>query len=122
MEAITNYDGGITTTPRTVVRPSTVQELQELLRDTDRYPSPVRAMGSFHSLTPCPTSTGTVVRMDRMRRVIHIDTDEMTVTAEAGIQLREVAAALRKRGLQFLLNIEIGNATLGSLACCHSKD
>src|SRR5204863_8780786 len=37
-------------------------------------------------------------------------------------QLGEVAAALRKRGLQFLLDIEIWNATLGSLVCCHSKD
>ena len=29
---------------------------------------------------------------------------------------------LREQKLQFLLNIEIGNLTLGSAACCHTKD
>jgi FAD/FMN-containing dehydrogenase len=34
----------------------------------------------------------------------------------------EAAAELRKQNLQFVLNIEIGNMTLGSAACCHTKD
>ena len=29
---------------------------------------------------------------------------------------------LRKQKLQFMLNIEIGNITLGSAACCQTKD
>ena len=121
-DPITNYDGGITTNPARLVTPRNVQELQEILRDAEQYPGPVRAMGSFHSLTPCPATDGTVVRMERIREVIEIDTNAMTVTAEAGIQLGELAKALRKRGFQLILNIEIGNATIGSLACCHSKD
>lgn len=121
-QTITNYDGGITTSPRTVVTPASVAELQAVLRDIERYPSPVRAMGSFHSLTPCPSSTGTVVRLSRMSRILTVDRQGLTVTAQAGIQLADAAAELRKHGLQFHLNIEIGNATLGSLACCHSKD
>jgi FAD/FMN-containing dehydrogenase len=119
---ITNYDGGIVTAPAQVLVPGNVQELQAILRDTDRYPSPLRAMGSFHSLTPCPASTGTVVRMERINRVVAIDRQAMTVTAEAGLQIGRLAVVLRKEGLQLLLNIEIGNATVGSLACCHSKD
>src|SRR5437764_783837 len=119
---ITNCDGGVATSPRVVAVPENVQQLQSILRDPDRFPSPVRAMGTFHSLTPCPASTGTVVRMNRMTRILDIDTNDMTMTAEAGLQLGVAAAELRRRGLQFVLNIEIGNATLGSLACCHSKD
>ncbi len=119
---ITNYDGGIATTPQHVVTPKNVEELRCVLRDVDRYPGPVRPMGSFHSLTPCPASTGTVVRMERLNQVLQIDTDAMTVTAEAGLQMGQLAAVLREQGLQMLLNIEIGNATLGSLACSHSKD
>ena len=120
--AITNYDGGLVTTPQQVVTPESVPELQAIVRDSVAYPSPLRAMGSFHSLTPCPASTGTVVRMEGISRVLRIDRDAMTVTAEAGLQIGQLATALRKEGLQLLLNIEIGNATLGSLACCHSKD
>src|SRR5579872_657433 len=87
---ITNYDGGISTTPEQVPTPESVQVLQAVLRDQDRYPSPLRAMGSFHSLTPCPASTGTVVRMDRLNRVLDIDTEAMTVTAEAGLQIGQL--------------------------------
>ena len=46
----------------------------------------------------------------------------MTFTAQAGLEMIEAAEALRKLKLQFILNIEIGNMTLGSAACCHTKD
>lgn len=119
---LVNYDGSIATTPRQLVFPETVGEIQAVLRDSTRYPSPVRAMGSHHSLTPCAVSDGTVVNMSRMTRVVKIDKSAQTITAEAGLQYIDAAKALRKEGLQFLLNIEIGNMTLGSAACCHSKD
>jgi FAD/FMN-containing dehydrogenase len=120
--SITNYDGGITTTPQQHIHPKTVQELQEILRDTQKYPSPVRAMGSNHSLTPCAASTGTIVSMDGFTKIVKIDTEKKTLTAQAGLQLVDAAAAIRKKGLQFMLNIEIGNITLGSAACCQTKD
>ena len=41
---------------------------------------------------------------------------------KAGLQFIEASKALRAQGLQFMTNIEIGNMTLGSAACCHSKD
>jgi FAD/FMN-containing dehydrogenase len=119
---ITNYDGGIVTSPQEYVHPSSVEELQAILRQTDRYPSPVRAMGSNHSLTPCAASTGTIVSMDKFTKIVKIDTTKMTITAQAGLQLVDAAAALRKKKLQFMLNIEIGNITLGSAACCQTKD
>src|SRR5688572_29735912 len=121
-QSITNYDGGIVTTPHQIVRPTTVEQIQEIMRDTAKYPSPVRAMGSHHSLTPCASSTGTIVDMDGLTKVLRIDAEAMTITAQAGVQLVDAAAALRKLNLQFMLNIEIGNITLGSAACCQTKD
>jgi len=122
MATLTNYDGSISVTPRQLVHPTTVAEIQAVLKDRAKYPSPVRAMGSHHSLTPCAVSEGTVIDMSRMTRVIKIDRDRQTMTAEAGLQYIDAATALRKEKLQFHLNIEIGNMTLGSAACCHTKD
>jgi FAD/FMN-containing dehydrogenase len=65
---IANYNGGVVTVPQKVVRPESVEELQAILRDTERFPSPVRAMGSFHSLTPCASSSGTIVRMSGLKK------------------------------------------------------
>jgi FAD/FMN-containing dehydrogenase len=122
MATITNYDGSITTTPQKVVQPKTVEEIQAILTQPDNFPSPVRAMGSFHSLTPCASSTGTVVDMTAMKKIVKIDAEALTFTAQAGLEMIEANRALRKQGLQFMLNIEIGNLTVGSAACCHTKD
>lgn len=121
-KAITNYDGSITITPQQIVHPQTVEEIQAVMRDPSRYPSPVRGMGSFHSLTPCPASNGTIINMTRMTKVINIDKANNSFTAQAGLQFIKASDALRDQDLQFHTNIEIGNMTLGSAACCHSKD
>lgn len=120
--ALTNYDGSITAHPAQLVFPTTVAEIQEVMKDKARFPTPVRAMGSHHSLTPCAASDGTVINMSKMTRVLRIDEQAQTITAEAGLQYIDAANELRKKNLQFILNIEIGNLTLGSAACCHTKD
>jgi hypothetical protein len=122
MNTIVNYDGGITTCPNQLAFPTTVAEIPSILRVRSRYPSPVCAKGSYHSLAPCVSSEGTIIDMTRMKRILRIDTETMTLTAEAGLQFIDASKALRAKGLQFFTNIEIGNMTLGSAACCHSKD
>jgi FAD/FMN-containing dehydrogenase len=119
---ITNYDGGVVTVPQAVVRPESVEELRAILRDTARFPNPVRPMGSFHSLTPCAASSGTIVSMSGLKKIQALDPQHMTLTAQAGLQLVEAAEALQRHQLQMMLNIEIGNMTLGSAACCQTKD
>ena len=119
---VTNYDGGITSSPAQLLSPRSVTELVSILRDAARYPSPVRAMGSYHSLTPCVSSDGTIIDMSGMKRIVQIDREKMTLTAEAGLQIIEASRALRAQNLQLMTNIEIGNMTVGAAACCHSKD
>lgn len=119
---IVNYDGSLTTTPQQLIYPQTVQEIQAVLRDSATYPSPVRAKGSFHSLTPCVSSDGTIVDMSRMVQVVEIDAVSHVFTAQAGLQFIDASKALREHDLQFMTNIEIGNMTLGAAACCHTKD
>jgi len=119
---VVNYDGSITASPQQLVYPQTVEDIQAVLRDTATYPSPVRAMGSYHSLTPCASSDGTILNMTKMNQVISIDPTGLTFTAQSGLSILEASKALRAQKLQMMLNIEIGNMTLGSAACCHSKD
>jgi hypothetical protein len=119
---VVNYDGSITSSPQQLAYPATVQEIQAILRDTVGFPSPVRAMGNYHSLTPCASSDGTIVSLSKMAQVIGIDGTNQVFTAQAGLQMIDASKALRAQGLQLMLNIEIGNMTLGSAACCHSKD
>ena len=119
---VVNYDGSITASPQQLAYPETVEDLQAILRDPVAYPSPVRAMGNYHSLTPCASSSGTMVNMTKMAQVVGIDSTNLTFTAQAGMQTIDASIALRAQKLQMMLNIEIGNMTLGSASCCHSKD
>src|SRR6516165_11429410 len=104
---IVNYDGSITASPQQLVFPQSVEEIQAVMRDAGRYPGPVRAMGSHHSLTPCASSDGTVINMSRMTQDGAIDREKMTFTAQGGLQIIEASKALRTQGLQMMLNIEI---------------
>ena len=120
--SIVNYDGSITCSPQQVVIPTTVEQIQAVLRDTVNYPAPVRAKGTYHSLTPCASTDGTIIDMTEMAQLVSIDPNNLTITAQAGMQVIDVEKALRPHGLQLHTNIEIGNMRLGSAACCHSKD
>lgn len=119
--SVKNWFGGITSSPYAVVEVSSVEEIVRIMTDPQHYPTPVRAVGSNHSTTACGTADdGTVVVMRRMDRIIEIGTD--TVTVQAGALYIDVNEELRKRGLQFNVNVELGNLTIGSACCGGTKD
>ena len=116
-----NWFGDIRFHPTVVVRPTSEAELISIVKDTANYPSPVRAAGSNHSTTRCVVSQpGTTVDMKGMNRILQIGED--TVVAEAGALYIDVAKELQKHNLQFHINIELGNLTMGAAACTHTKD
>jgi FAD/FMN-containing dehydrogenase len=119
--SVTNWGGAIRHEPRVVVRPRTVEEIVAIVKDTDRHPSPIRAIGSNHSTTRCGVAdSGTIVDLSGMDRILAIGPD--TVTVQAGALQLDVALELERHGLQFAVNVEIGNMTLGSGACGATKD
>ena len=119
--SVTNWGGAIRHEPSVVVRPRTAEEIVAIVRDPDRHPSPIRAIGSNHSTTRCGVAdSGTIVDLSGMNRILEIG--PRTVTVEAGAQQLDVALALERHGLQFAVNVEIGNMTLGSGACGATKD
>lgn len=75
----------------------------------------------FPSTTPCGVAEhGTLIVMRPMNHILRIGPD--TVTAEAGVLCIDVAKELQKHNLQFFVNTEIGSLSMGSAACCGSKD
>jgi UDP-N-acetylenolpyruvoylglucosamine reductase len=116
-----NWFGNIVSSPQVVVEPRTVQELAAIMRDSKAYPSPVRAVGSNHSTTSCWVAEhGTLVVMRHLKRILNIGPE--TVTVEAGALYIDVAKELQRHQLQFYVNTEIGSLSIGSAACCGTKD
>ncbi len=118
---ITNWFGDLVSHPQAVAEASSAADVVNVLKNPAQYPSPVRAVGSNHSTAACAVvNGGTILKMSGMNRILDISNG--TVTAEAGALYIDVAQQLEKQNLQFYVNTEIGNLSVGSAACCGTKD
>ena len=117
---VTNWFGDLVSHPQVIVDANSVDDIVKVFKDPGRYPSPVRAVGSNHSTSPCGAADGgTLIRM-KMNRILNIGTD--TLTVEAGAIHIDMAQELEKHNLQFYVNTEIGRLSAGSAACAGTKD
>ena len=118
---VTNWFGDLVSHPQVVVEANCPEDIVAILKAPVKYPSPVRAIGSNHSTAPCGVvEGGTLIQMSKMNQIRQITGD--TVTAQAGAIYIDVAQELEKKNLQFYVNTEIGNLSMGSAACCGTKD
>lgn len=118
-----NWKGDLTYFPCVVAQAYSVDDIVRIVKDRERYPSPVRAAGSQHSTTLCiEANSGTIVDVTRMDKILAIDDHALTITMQPGVRYIDAAKALEKVGLAFHINFEIGNATVGSIACVGTKD
>ena len=118
---ITNWFGDLVSHPKVVVEAASVDDIIKVLKDSDHYPSPVRAVGSNHSTSPVGVAEGgTLIKMSKMNSILEIGAD--TVTVQAGAIAIDVAHELQKHGMQFYVNTEIGSLSVGSASCAGTKD
>ena len=90
---ITNWFGDLVSHPQVVVEAASVNDIVAVLKDPVRYPSPVRAVGSYHSTSPCGSADGgTIIKMSQMNQILNIAAD--TVTVQAGALYIDIAKAL----------------------------
>jgi FAD/FMN-containing dehydrogenase len=118
---VTNWFGDLVSHPQVLVEPNSVEELISIMKNPQKYPAPVRAVGSNHSTSPCGVADGgTLVKMTNMNRILSITGD--SVTAQAGALYIDIAHELENHQLQFYVNTEIGSLSVGSAACAGTKD
>jgi FAD/FMN-containing dehydrogenase len=75
-----NWGKDVYSSPAAVVAPESLEELIAIMKDKEKYPAPVRAVGSNHSTTRCGVADGgTMVVMTRFDKILEVA--ESTVTA-----------------------------------------
>ncbi|KHK01121.1 FAD-binding oxidoreductase [Desulfovibrio sp. TomC] len=87
--------------PSAVVRPSTVEQIQELLAfaQANRLPILPRGRGT-NTVGDCvPTAGGIVVSTARLNRILEIDADDFVAVVEPGVVTGDLQAALAKERL-----------------------
>jgi len=94
-----NWAGDQACRPAAIEHPATAAEVAEAIgraRDAGRV---VRVAGAGHSFTDAALTDGTLLRLDRMRRVLEVDSTSGLARVEAGISLNELSEALWTHGL-----------------------
>lgn len=85
----TNWSGQYSSKPAIYAIPEIPEDLQEIILNKEKFPSPVVAIGSGHSNSGCNVvNGGTAVYMKKFRQFSEPANDEITVGA--GLQLIEV--------------------------------
>jgi L-gulono-1,4-lactone dehydrogenase len=95
----TNWAGNQTATPASIEHPRTEEELVAIVRRAAEGGRKVKVVGSGHSFTDIALTDGHLVILDRYCDILQIDTTTYRVTAQAGVVLSDVNAALNLRGL-----------------------
>jgi hypothetical protein len=93
-EQVCNWAGNITFAARTLARPKSIAELQELVRAARK----VRVLGSGHSFNAIADTDDTLISLRDLPRRIEIDIPAQTVTIDGGAMYAEVAPALHAAG------------------------
>lgn len=103
-----------TPTGPAITRPANLKELMQILNPSSRFTGPFRPMGANSASTDCnASSTGTVIDMTGMDRILNIDSYNDTVTVQAGVRIGVLADALSQQGLELAGSHDLMERTVG---------
>ncbi|WP_438012659.1 D-arabinono-1,4-lactone oxidase [Psychrobacter raelei] len=94
-----NWSGYVTATPEQKLSPSSVEALQEIIKQARIHKKRVRVTGAAHSFSGCAKPEEIAVSLHNMRGIISVDKPNKQVTLHAGTYLHEIGPALAKHGL-----------------------
>ncbi|MCH9847590.1 MAG: FAD-binding oxidoreductase [Betaproteobacteria bacterium] len=102
----------------TVVRPATTEEVAAVVRTCDAHATAIVPQGGNTGLVlgsvPDESGTQVLLSLSRMNRIRQIDSDNLTVTVEAGCVLQALQNAVAEKGLYFPLSLAAeGSCTIG---------
>lgn len=94
-----NWTGDQVCEPAEYVRPQSVDEVADSLARAEMRGWIVRVVGAGHSFTPAVLTDGMLISLERMNRLLDVDTASGLVRVEAGISLHELNDSLARYGL-----------------------
>jgi L-gulono-1,4-lactone dehydrogenase len=109
----TNWAGDQRCAPAEIVRPTSEDELAQLVAGAASRGLRVRAVGSGHSFTDIACSDGMLVDTSGMQHVIAADPGSGRVTVEAGIKLHALGPQNARHGLALENQGDIDTQALG---------
>ncbi len=114
------------TRPAVYVEPISYADVQAVVGDPLRFPTPVSVVGALMSVTKTVVNDGgTLLCTLKLNEILGVETDaagRSVVRVQAGCRLKKLHLWLQSRGLEIPYQAEIGDATVGSMAAGDTKD
>ena len=85
--------------PELYIQPQSLAEIQKTVKLARRCRRRVIVVGSGHSPSDLTCTSAWMVNLDGFARVLAVDADKRTVTAEAGIRMHDLNLAAKEHGL-----------------------
>ena len=123
---IGNWGQHRTTRPAVYVEPISYADVQAVVRDGSRFPTPLNPVGSIASVTDTIVNDGgTMVCLRKLDEVLGLERDatgRQVVRVQAGCRLKKLNMWLQARGVEVAFQAEIGEASVGSVAVGDTKE
>jgi L-gulonolactone oxidase len=103
-------------------KPSTIQEVQAIVKQANADDAKVKVIGAMHSITPCFVGSDIVLSCGAMKKIISLDEKNLTVTVQAGVTLNQLCNYLKPLGYQSPVILEWGNFEFGATSGTHAND
>lgn len=107
-----NWAGLESAEPRTVITPSSVDEVVAAVTGARRVGGTVKMVGTGHSFTAISAPEDTMLRPEGLTGLVAVDREAMTVTAWAGTRLETFNTELERLGLSLHNMGDIAEQTL----------
>jgi len=110
-----------TNLPDIVVRPTTTEEVSEVIKIANKYKIPVTPIAGLTGMGggAVPTQGGIALETKGLNKIIEIDTKNYTVTTQAGITVLKLNEELKKYGLWWPHDPESKpSSTVGAAISC----
>jgi FAD binding domain len=121
-----NWGLSRSTRPAVYVEPISYADVQAVVRDAERFPSPVHPVGSLLSVTSTIVNDGgTMLCTRKLDEIVGLELDErgrQVVRVQAGCRLKKLNMWLQAHSLEIPFQAEIGEASVGSVAVGDTKE
>ncbi len=117
-DALQNYQGTYQCPKATLVEPSTIEEIQAIVRHAYTNKQKVKvANRKFKSQidAACTMEGGTQILLTKMNKLINVDRDNKTVTVQAGMRFDKFNQGINQFGLAVNMVTELGTFTIGGM-------
>ena len=98
MATWSNWAGNVTTEPKRIAQPATLNELRDVVVDAASHGWTVRVAGSGHSFSPICASDGLLIDLSRLSGIESIDPATGDATVWSGTKIHELGAPLFRAG------------------------